>query len=193
MPAQPSAKRYPDHGRTLLDSHISSDAISELDGPELIQPAQHDHRARFSIISGPAAETGVHPGCKGQRATWMRVLLLVGRTFQRSGYGLQDRLILCREDILERALTGTIPVRHEWHARYPRNQRHGIQRLEGCGFHRHVCNVEALGLEGPENRFDDPAPTVELRYPSRRFERCDPMAGQPAGGSISRASTKETA
>ena len=30
-------KRSPDGA--LLDSHISSDALSELDGPELIQPA----------------------------------------------------------------------------------------------------------------------------------------------------------
>ncbi len=122
----------------------------------------------------------------------MRVLLSFGRTFQRSGYGLKDGLILRLEHILERTLAGAIPVRHELHARYPRDKRHGAQRLEGCGFHRHVCDVEALGLDGPENRLDDPAPTVELRYPSRRFERVDPMAGQPAGGSISCASTMET-
>ena len=54
-------------------SHISSDPISELDRPEFIQSARHNHRAWFSIISGPATETGAHPCRKGKRPLRMRV------------------------------------------------------------------------------------------------------------------------
>ncbi len=54
----------------------------------------------------------------------MRVFLLFGLTFKRSGYGLKDRLILRLEYILQRAFACAIPVLHELHAGYPRDKRH---------------------------------------------------------------------
>ncbi len=135
---------------------------------------------RFPILSGPAAEPGAPPGRKGKRAPWRWVLLLVGRPFQRSGYGLKARVILRLENILDRAVACALPGLHEWQARSPRATRSGATRLEGRGCHRPVFAVEPCGLAGPATRLDDPAPTGAWRYPSRLFARFDPMAGQPA-------------
>ncbi|WP_246660663.1 hypothetical protein, partial [Nitratireductor sp. XY-223] len=52
------------------------------------------------------------------------------------------------------------------------------QFLERHGFHRHVFDVEAPGLNGSKNLLDNPASTVELGDPSCLFERFNPVGGQ---------------
>ena len=164
--------------KSLLDSHISSDLLPELDCPESIQATQHNDRPRFSIISGPTTETGANPGRKRKRPLWMRVFRLFGFAFKRSRCGLKDRLIRCLEDIFHRAFTGTIPVLNALHAGSPCNERHCTKTVEGHRLHRHIFDVTTVGLHRAEEWLNDPAPTVELDDPSRVFERFDPMAGQ---------------
>ena len=89
----------PRPGGPLLDSHISSDLVPELDGSELIQPSQHHNGSGFAVVSGPAPETGAHPCCESEGSFRVWVFLFFGLSFQRCGDGFEGRLILHFEHV----------------------------------------------------------------------------------------------
>ena len=100
----------------LLDSHISSDLVPELDGSELIQPSQHHNGSGFAVVSGPAPETGAHPCCESEGSFRVWVFLFFGLSFQRCGDGFEGRLILHFEHVLKRALSFSVAILHKLHA-----------------------------------------------------------------------------
>ncbi len=53
-----------------------------LDGVEFGEASEHDDGARFSVVSGPAAEAREDPGGEGERAFGMGILLLCGLAFE---------------------------------------------------------------------------------------------------------------
>ena len=101
----------------------------------------------------------------------MRVFLLLGLTLKRSGGGLEDRLFLRIEYIPQRAFTCAVPILQELHAGDPQDQHQCTEYFEWFCGHGVVFDAETFALYGPENLSNDPAPTVELRDPSRLFER----------------------
>ena len=52
--------------KPLSDSHIFGHLSAEFDGMEAIETIAHDLGARLSVIAGPAAEPGNHPGREGE-------------------------------------------------------------------------------------------------------------------------------
>src|SRR5438128_6639824 len=133
-----------------------------LDGVELGEASDHDDGAWLSVIASPAPEPCEDPRGIGKRAFGMRVLLLVGLTFEGLADTLQDRLVVGIEDITEWALGFALTLSDELHDpdRSDQNDRDEL-------FERSVLllpqgfDVEALGLHRAEQLFDGPAQTIK--------------------------------
>ncbi|MDE2911737.1 MAG: hypothetical protein OXL68_02270 [Paracoccaceae bacterium] len=68
--------------------------------------------------------------------------MFFGLAFERTGDGFEDKPILQVEHVLKRALTLSVAVLHELHARDAGNKRHRRERPEGRRFHGDILDVE---------------------------------------------------
>src|SRR5271167_2016828 len=68
-------------------------------GVEVEPSFEHDHRSRFSIVSGPSAETRADPSGVSEGGFGMRVLLALGVAFKPCAEGFEERLIFRLEGI----------------------------------------------------------------------------------------------
>src|SRR5258706_10375672 len=90
----------------LSDSHILKPQRGAIfDALEVVETLAHDSRARFSVITGPPAETTDDPAREGERVSGVWVLLPFCFAFELCRYGFENRLVGRVESIGE-ALAG---------------------------------------------------------------------------------------
>ncbi|MCY4183765.1 MAG: hypothetical protein OXD45_00395 [Rhodobacteraceae bacterium] len=144
----------------LLDSHISSQVMSRLHGPESVQSPQHDDRARFSMAAVPPSRTCTDPRGKGRGSPRMRVPLL-RRPAPRGGrHRFQGLPVRRGKHIPERPVPFTITVLHQLQAGNTRHHCHRTGIPEGGRRHRYPPGARTLRPDGPEQLPGDPAGPV---------------------------------
>src|SRR5579862_5805791 len=81
----------------LPDSHIvigSEDSDAAFYGLDFEPSVEHDDGAWFSVIAGPSAEAGTHPGGIGERCLGVGIFLTCGLAFELGAERVQERPIL---------------------------------------------------------------------------------------------------
>ena len=91
---------------------MSPEFVSALDGPELEQSVADGDGCWLAVASGPSAEPGADPGCEGEGAGRVGVLLPLGLAFEAVGDGGDGGLVGGVEDIGDRPLGGAVAVAH---------------------------------------------------------------------------------
>src|SRR6185312_10814852 len=199
---QPPVRGWP--GLVLRDAH-KCEAFDALEHGLEAQVASNEHDWPWlAAISGPAAEACADPGCMGQRAGRMRVLLRFGFAFEGLADALDHRLIGGGEDIAHRPLRLSIAIMQHLLDLDGRDQGGTGEVLQGAVVtHRHRLDGEPLGLHHPEHLFDIPPPAVVRDKRARRGPIPDRPGGQQppvqrrlagrcarSGASISRTSSR---
>src|SRR5258708_7162471 len=154
----------PPHLNGLSDSHIlKPESSSIFDGVELGEADAHDLRPGLSVVAGPAAESGDHPGGEGQAAFGVRIALSFGLAFETRRDGLEDGPVLRIEGIDQTLVGGAVAGLHELldgdgGDRCGSDQVDHRLRLADVG----GLDVEAGSLERAEELLDGPALTIQI-------------------------------
>src|SRR5450631_1233336 len=153
----------------LLDSHIvelgeSGECVAGV--LELSPSVEHDDRTGFTVIAGPASQSGADPGGVGERAFWMRIFLTGGLAFELGAKRLQQGRIFELEGVARRSqpLDGAAIARMDQLL----NRDGGDQRGGGQFAERLIVgdaqrfDIKALRLHRTEQLLDRPAASIKI-------------------------------
>src|ERR1019366_1411799 len=158
-------------GDRLFDSHILQPQSSPVfDAAEGFEAYSHHLWTGFSVIGGPSTKPGNDPRSEGERALWMRVLLLVGSSLELRRQGFQHRLVIRLESLDQFFLGRSVTGADQLHDRDRRDSGCDDEPDHDLG----VANVGLLdiktrGLERAEELTGGPTLAVGGDNPARLF------------------------
>src|SRR5882757_3395336 len=145
-----------------------------LDALEVVETSADHLWTWFAVVAGPSTKAADDPGCEGERASGVRVLLPCCLAFELRRDSFEDRLVGRLESIGEalagRAIAGFDELHHgDGSHRGGSDELDHDLRIADVG----RLDVEARGLERVEELLDGPAQPIKIDDPASLAKACN--------------------